>query len=173
MRQEIRIAGYGGQGIIMAGVILGEAAAREGKYSVQTQSYGPESRGGAARAEVVISGSVIDYPKVISPDILVILSQPGFDKYIHDIKKDTQIVVDADLVKADDVDAVGVPFLKTSENLGRKIVANVVMLGYITSKFELVSADTLEKTLVDRIPKGSEELNLKAFREGWKMGANP
>ena len=83
MRQEIRIAGYGGQGIIMAGVILGEAASREGKFAVQTQSYGPESRGGAARSEVVISQEVIDYPKVICPDILVILSQPGFDKYVH------------------------------------------------------------------------------------------
>lgn len=171
MRQEIRIAGYGGQGIILAGVMLGEAAARAGRFAVQTQSYGPESRGGAARSEVVISNEVIDYPKVILPDVLVILSQPGFDKYGSDVKPETQIVIDEDLVNPGTLNVMRAPFLTTSEGLGKKIVANVVMLGYITARFDLVSAKVMEDTIRRRIPKGSEQLNTDAFRAGWNLGS--
>jgi len=170
MRKEVRIAGFGGQGIVLAGVILGEAASREGMNVVQTQSYGPESRGGAARSEVVIADGLVDYPKVTVPDIFIALSQPGFDKYSSDVKKRTKIVVDKDLVKTDMKGAVEVPFLKTAEKVGRKIVANIVMLGYITSEYQIVSKKTMKATILDRIPKGTEKLNIKAFEEGYKMG---
>ncbi len=173
MRTEIRIAGYGGQGIVLAGVILGEAASRDGFKAVQTQSYGPEARGGAARSEVVISDGLVDYPKVIVPDILVALSQPGFDKYGGDVKEETRIVADADLVQCEDDRLIRVPFLKTSQAVGNKIVANIVMLGYLCGAFDLVSRKAMEETILDRIPKGTEKLNLQAFEEGCRMGAKP
>lgn len=170
MRKEIRIAGFGGQGIILAGVILGEAAMRGGITAVQTQSYGPESRGGAARSEVVLSQGRIDYPKVIKPDILVVLSQPGFDKYGSDVKEGTKVVVDGDLVEANEEGILRVPFLKAAERVGKKITANIVMLGYLTAAFGLVPENTVKETILDRIPKGTEELNIRAFEEGCKLG---
>ncbi len=170
MRKEIRFAGFGGQGIILAGVILGEAAGREGKNAVQTQSYGPESRGGAARSEVVISDDVVDYPKVVAPDIFVALSQPGFDKYGGDVKRSTTIIVDSDLVETNKKRVIRAPFLKTAEKVGKRITANIVMLGYITSAFSIVSKKTMEATILDRIPKGTEKLNVLAFKEGYRIG---
>ncbi len=112
MRKEIRIAGFGGQGIVLAGRILGEAAINSGHKAVQTQSYGPESRGGAARSEVVISDMEVDYPRVMDADMLVALSQPGYDKYSGDLKKSTVVIVDKDLVDTDDKKAILVPFTK-------------------------------------------------------------
>ena len=122
MKKEIRIVGFGGQGIILAGVILGEAAARAGHHAVQTQSYGPESRGGAARSEVVISSDVIDYPRVSRADVVVALSQEGYDKFGKGLGDGALLVVDSDLVKAED--ARTVPFTKTAEEVGHKMPTN-------------------------------------------------
>ena len=166
MRKEIRIAGYGGQGIVLAGVVLGEAAARDGFKSVQTQSYGPEARGGAARSEVVISDRNVDYPKVILPDIFVALSQPGFDKYGGDIKEETRTVADADLVQSEIPGIIRVPFIKTSEAVGNKIVANIVMLGYLNAYLDLVPPEVIEGAVLANVPEGTEDLNRRAVQAG-------
>jgi len=170
MRKEIRIAGFGGQGIVLAGRILGEAAINAGNKAVQTQSYGPESRGGAARSEVVISDKTIDYPRVMEADLLVALSQPGYDKYHDDnIKKKSLVIVDADLVETQDKKAIKIPFTKIADSLGKKIVANIVMLGYLTAVLDAFPKKTMKETIKSNIPKGTEKINMKAFEEGYKL----
>ncbi len=165
MRKEIRICGFGGQGIILAGVVLGEAAVRAGHQAVQTQSYGPESRGGAARSEVVIASEPIDYPRVVRADVMVALSQVAHDKYgANDGGKECVVVVDEDLVKADAARAL--PFTRLAEEAGHKIVTNMVMLGYLCALLDIVPAKVLEETVRRNIPKGTEELNMKAIGAG-------
>lgn len=170
MRKEIRIAGFGGQGIVLAGRILGETAINSGYKAVQTQSYGPESRGGAARSEIVISDKNIDYPRVMEADILVALSQPGYEKYHDDIKKNAVVIVDADLVETEEKKIKKIPFTKIADSLGKKIVANIVMLGYLTALLDVVPKKKMSETIKDNIPKGTEKINLKAFEEGYKLG---
>ena len=169
MRTEIRIAGFGGQGIVLAGAILGEAAVIADLEAVQTQSYGPESRGGAARSEVVIADSPVDYPRVTVPDVLIVLSSAAMVKYGSDRGKDTKTVVDADLVQMEVEDAERIPFTMTAEAMGKRIVANIVMLGFATNRYKLVPRDAMEKAIMKRIPKGTEELNMNAFQAGWDL----
>ncbi|UCC74344.1 MAG: 2-oxoacid:acceptor oxidoreductase family protein [Gemmatimonadota bacterium] len=167
MKKEIQLAGFGGQGIVLSGVVLGEAAILDGLNAVQTQSYGPESRGGAARADVIISDTPIDYPKVVSPDILVVLSQPAYDKYGGQVGKQGLLIIDSDLVQCDD-DALGVPFSKMADELGRRIVANVIMLGTLAKVSGCVTRDSLERAVLRNVPKGTEELNLSALDAGFR-----
>ena len=168
MKKEIRICGFGGQGIVLAGVILGEAAVRAGHQAVQTQSYGPEARGGAARSEVVIDTDEIDYPRVLAPDVTVALSQPGYDRYIGSADDANggggQVIVDADLVEAEGVQSQ--PFTKTAEEVGHKIVTNIVMLGYLCSLLDLSPDQALEDAVLANVPKGTEELNRRAIEAG-------
>lgn len=166
MRTEIQLAGFGGQGIVLSGLILGEAAILDGLNAVQTQSYGPESRGGAARSDVIISNMGIDYPKVVSPNVLVTLSQPAYDKYHSLISEKGLLIVDADLVESE-ASALRVPFSKLADELGRRIVANVIMLGTLAKVSECVSRESLERAVLRNIPKGTEELNLKALAAGF------
>ncbi len=170
MRTEIQIAGFGGQGIVLAGVVLGEAAILEGQNSVQTQSYGPESRGGAARSDIIISRTEIDYPKVLQPDLLVALSQPAYDKYLAGAAERTLVIIDQELVSIHSASHLAVSFTVMAEDLGRKVVANSVMLGFITAVSGIVSSTAMEKSLSRNVPRGTEELNLRAFSEGWSAG---
>ena len=170
MKKEIRICGFGGQGIILAGVVLGEAATRAGHRAVQTQSYGPESRGGAARAEVVISSEPIDYPRVSRPDVVVALSQAGYDRFGKDVADDGIVLVDEALVEAEGVTSV--PFTATAEEVGRKIVSNVVMVGYLGALIEVIPHDVLESTVLANIPAGTEDLNRKAVTAGRDLWLN-
>ena len=169
MRTEIRIGGFGGQGIILAGVILGEAASRAGFHAVQTQSYGPESRGGAARSEVVVSDAPIDYPRVTNADVIVALSQPAYDKYAGELGEDGWVVVDTAGVEAEG--AIGMPFTKTAEAVGHKIVTNIVMLGYLGARLEFIDMEVLEATVLANVPKGTEEINRKALAAGRDLAA--
>jgi 2-oxoglutarate ferredoxin oxidoreductase subunit gamma len=164
MRKEIRICGLGGQGIVLAGVILGEAMVKAGYEAVQTQSYGPESRGGAARSEVVVSEGAIDYPRVTKADVCVALSQPAFDKYATDMAEGGVVVVD-DAVDADGKARV-LPFTKTAEEVGHKIVTNIVMLGYLGALLDLCPHEDLLEVVLANVPKGTEELNTKALAAG-------
>lgn len=176
MRQEIRLAGFGGQGVILAGVILGEAAVLDGKEAVQTQSYGPESRGGAARSEVVIDKGEIDYPRVIAPDIMIALSQPGFDAYNKDVKADGVIIVDEDLVDMEKVPEglkakmYGAPFSKTADELGNRIITNIIMLGAITAVTKVVSEENMLEAIKARVPKKFLDLNVQGFKKGLEIG---
>jgi 2-oxoglutarate ferredoxin oxidoreductase subunit gamma len=169
MRTEIRIAGFGGQGVVLAGRLLGESAILEGKRAVQTQSYGPESRGGAARSEVVVSDEEIDYPKVIKADILVALSQPAFDKYNPAVKEDGRIIVDSDLVESNDERILSVGFAKTADVVGKRVVANSVMLGYLVASTGVVALESMEKIIRENVPAHTVELNLEAFRKGIEL----
>ncbi len=169
MRTEIRIAGFGGQGVILAGLLLGEAAIREGKRAVQTQSYGPESRGGAARTEVVISDQKIDYPKVIEADILVALSQVAYDKYHPFVREKSSIIIDSDLVKAEEDKINSVPFTRIADTMGKKVVANSVMLGYLIAATEVISVSSMETIIRDKVPEHTIDLNLQAFNRGIKF----
>lgn len=168
MRREIRICGFGGQGIILAGVILGDAATRSGLNAVQTQSYGPESRGGAARSEVVIADEVIDYPRVVEADILIAPSQTAYDRFAGENTDDTIVIVDGDLVTTDGPGRA-LPFSTTAEKIGRKIVTNIVMLGYVGALLKFIDHEVLEETVLSVIPKGTEELNRRALQAGREL----
>jgi len=131
MRYEIRLAGSGGQGLVLAGVILAEAAGiYDGKFVCQTQSYGPEARGGASKAEVVISDAEIDYPKAIRPDVLLALNQKSLDVFLGDLKEGGVLLVDADLVReVPESGALSIPFTRLAREAGRELMANIVALG--------------------------------------------
>ena len=175
MRVEVRFAGFGGQGIIKSGLIIAAAASiHAGKNSVQTQSYGPESRGGACKSEVVISEEEIDFPKVVQPDVLVVMSQQAYNDYAEDVKQGTTVIIDPDMIptekKLEDVKIYRVPATKIADGLGRRIVANIVMLGAFVAITKLLDENSVKESIKENIPKGTEELNLAAFEKGYEYG---
>ncbi|MDE4907783.1 2-oxoacid:ferredoxin oxidoreductase subunit gamma [Methanogenium marinum] len=173
MRHEVLFSGFGGQGVILSAVILGRAAALYGnKYAVQTQVYGPEARGGASMSADVIDDEPILYPKVTSPDIYVIMSQQGFDKYGSDVPDDALMLVDSELVLSrPECTCIEIPATtEAKENLGRVIVANIVMLGALVAATGVVSEDAIERAVLDSVPKGTEDLNLRALHRGFELG---
>ena len=167
-RYEIRLAGSGGQGLILAGIILAEAAGiYDGKFVCQTQSYGPEARGGASKAEVVISDEEIDYPKAIQPDVLLAMNQKSLDSYIFDLKPGGTLLVDADLVKEVPLNQVlAITFTRIARELGKIMVANIVALGALAQATGAVSLESLTAAVLARVPKGTEDLNRKALEAG-------
>jgi len=169
-RYEVRLAGTGGQGVILAGILLADAAIRDGKNVVQTQSYGPEARGGASRAEVVISESEIHYPKVIQADITLCMSQEACDKYGCRMREGGLLILDSEYVtRAPTTRAVRVPLTALAREVtGREIVANVVGLGVLVGLTGIVSREAVEAAIRDRVPRGTEELNLKALAAGFE-----
>jgi 2-oxoglutarate ferredoxin oxidoreductase subunit gamma len=170
-RLEIRLAGSGGQGLILAGVILAEAAGiYEGKFVTQTQSYGPEARGGASKSEVVVSDQEIDYPQAVKPDILLCMSQTACDTYIFDVKPEGTLIVDASLVHhLPTTRALGLPFTRIArEDIGREMMANIVALGALAQLTGIVKLENLEKALLARVPKGTEDKNRAALKAGVK-----
>jgi 2-oxoglutarate ferredoxin oxidoreductase subunit gamma len=167
---EIRISGFGGQGVILAGYILGKAATiYDGKEAVLTQNYGPASRGGACLADLVISDEPINYPKVTAPDVVVALSQEAYLTYATDRPAGCLLLVDEDLVTLNDTDGKvrHIPATRIAEALGRRIVANMVMLGFLAANSDAVSADALRRAIETTVPEGTEKLNLEAFERGY------
>jgi 2-oxoglutarate ferredoxin oxidoreductase subunit gamma len=169
-RIEIRLGGTGGQGAILAGILLAEAAIRDGRNVAQTQSYGPEARGGASRSEVVISDDEIDYPKVIQADITLCMSQKACDRYGPQMASDGLLIVDADhVVRTPTSREVQVPLTKLAqEATGREIVANVVGLGVLAGLTGIVSREALEEAIRNHAPRGTTEHNLKALAAGFE-----
>jgi 2-oxoglutarate ferredoxin oxidoreductase subunit gamma len=169
-RCEVRLAGTGGQGAILAGILLAEAAIRDGKNITQTQSYGPEARGGASRSEVVISDEDIHYPKVIQADITLCMSQEACDRYGGQTRKDGLLILDTDHVtRAPTTRAVRVPMTTLAQDVaGREIVANVVGLGVLAGLTGIVSREALEAAVRDRAPQGTAEINMKALAAGFE-----
>jgi 2-oxoglutarate ferredoxin oxidoreductase subunit gamma len=175
MRVEVRFAGFGGQGIIKSGIIVAAAAAiHGGKNAVQTQSYGPESRGGACKSEVVIAEEEIDFPKVVEPEVLVVMSQHAYNDYAEELKAGGTMMLDPDMIPTErslkNVKIYRVPATKIAEGLGKRIVANIVMIGAFVAITELLNKDAIKKSIVENIPKGTEELNLNAFEKGYEYG---
>ena len=170
MRKEIRFGGFGGQGIILMGKIVGMASAiYDKKNSVFTPSYGPEARGGAASSNVVIGNEEIDYPYVTRPDILVVMSQEAYEKYAPALKDDGMLIIDEDLVKLKDGEGNvhKIPATRIAEEMGKKIVANIVMLGFFASVTKAVSFDALKKAVMQSVPPRFRELNEEALKKGY------
>lgn len=167
-QREVRLTGAGGQGVILGSIILAEAALNEHNYAVQSQSYGPEARGGMCKAEVIVAHQEIDYPKVEQPDILLVLSQQSVDKYCKDANEKCIVVVDSSLtVPKNSAKTVRVPILETAyEKLNNPITANVVALGALNTIAPLVDHDSLEKAVLKYVPSSSKDINRTALREG-------
>lgn len=172
-RYELRFSGAGGQGLILAGVILAEAASiYDGIQAVQSQSYGPEARGGASKSEVIISDGPIDYPKVTQCDALLALTQEACDKYSHDLKEGGVLLIDSDLVLRQPEGNFKVTkfnITNTAKNeIGREIVTNIVALGAMVALTGVVSKESAEKAVLARVPEAFLELNKKAFQVGYE-----
>jgi 2-oxoglutarate ferredoxin oxidoreductase subunit gamma len=173
-RYEIRFSGAGGQGLITAGIILAEAASIvEDQYAVQSQSYGPEARGGASKSEVIISDGPIDYPKATLVDACLALTQEAADKYADTIKPGGLLLLDTDFVKkppAGDFKIYRFPIINTAKNdIGRAIVANVVALGAMVALTGIVKRESGEKAVLRRVPEAFIELNKKAYNAGYEQ----
>jgi len=172
---EVLLGGFGGQGIILSGLILGKAATLfSDKMATFTQSYGPEARGGACSANVMISEDEIDYPYVTRPHHMMVMSQGAYDKYEGRLRSGGKLLYEDDLVEIknprDDVHTFGIPATRLAEKLGRKIVANIVMLGFVTAVTEVVDYEAMKSAILDTVPPGTEELNLKAYNTGYDEG---
>ncbi|MBP2629127.1 MAG: 2-oxoglutarate synthase [Firmicutes bacterium] len=170
---QISLSGTGGQGLILAGIILAEAAIMDGKEAIQTQSYGPEARGGASKAEVIISSNAIDYPKVLNADILLVMSQEACNKYSSLVGPGGQMIVDTSLVwQIPEVDAKVIPLDITrvaKEELGKEMVANIIAMGALVGLTGAVSSEALKAAVLARVPKGTENLNIQALEIGFNM----
>jgi len=168
---EIRLAGSGGQGLITAGIILAEAAILDNKNVVQSQSYGPEARGGASRAEVIIADGEIFYPKATWVDIFLAMSQQACDQYSFDIKNEGIFIVDTTYVKqVPTSSALAIPISAATRNkFGKELFSNIVALGVICKSCGVVSARALQAAISHRVPDGTEKLNLDAFTFGQKL----
>jgi 2-oxoglutarate ferredoxin oxidoreductase subunit gamma len=171
-KHEVRLSGSGGQGLLLAGIILAEAAIIDGKNAVQTQSYGPEARGGASKSEVLISDEVIDFPKVRECDVLLSLTQKSYEQYNHGIKDDGILILDSSVEVESSVKnkIYSMPIIETAAKvLGKPMVTNIVALGAIVEVTKLVSNAALETAVLSRVPKGTEELNKKALSLGYEI----
>jgi 2-oxoglutarate ferredoxin oxidoreductase subunit gamma len=175
-RTEILIGGLGGQGVVLSGILLGTAATLfEGKKAVQTQSYSSELRGGSTRAEVIISEEPVTDPQVRKPDILIALAEDALSKYIHRIKQKGLLVIDSDLVKGakpGDYEILSVPATSIADKeMGNIVVANLIILGALLKKTDLLSVEAMEKAIEVSVPKKAITLNLSAFRRGLQLNA--
>lgn len=172
MRHEVRFSGFGGQGIILSAVILGRAAALyDDTHAIQTQVYGPEARGGASMSAVIIDDDPILYPEVSRPDIYVIMSQEGYEKYGVEAGSDAVMLVDSGLVHSRPAcTCFEIPATREAKaTLGRVIVANIIMLGALVAATGVVSRTAIQKSVLDSVPKGTEDLNLKALSHGFAL----
>ena len=173
-RHEIRLCGLGGQGIILAGHIIGQAASIfDGNNAVFIQDYGPEARGGTSRADVVVSDERVLYPYINAPSILVAMSQQAYDTYRPGSREDSLVIIDEDLVKHREKRKdrlLAVPARRIAEELGKVTVANVVMLGFLAAVTDIVSIKAMKESVLASVPKGTEELNMKALERGYAYG---
>jgi 2-oxoglutarate ferredoxin oxidoreductase subunit gamma len=172
MRQELRISGFGGQGIVLAGIIIGKAfALYENLEAVMTQAYGPEARGGASSANLVVSDEPIDYPFVQEPDVLVAISQEAYNRFHSEVKAGGIVLIDNELVTPFLYDKYfGIPATNLAEELGRRIVTNVVMVGFFTAVTKLVKLESVTSALQVSVKQKTIPLNMKALMMGYEYG---
>jgi len=170
-RIEVRITGFGGQGVVLSGHIIGHAyAVNEGQHATMIQSFGPEARGSACSSTVVLSDAEVLYPYIHRPDIFIVMSAEGYDKYRDELKDEGTLIYEKDLVRAEPKKgqpAFGVPSTRIAESLGRSIVQNIVMLGFFAAVTKVVSREAMREAVRHSVPRGTEELNLRAFDSGW------
>lgn len=174
-RTEIRITGFGGQGVVLAGHIIGHACAiHAGRHATMIQSFGPEARGSSCSATLVVADDEVLYPYIRRPHVLVAMSADGYDKYRDELRDDGLLVYEQDLVKPEfkpGQPARGVPSTRIAESLGRAIVQNIVMVGFFAGVSSLVPAQAMREAVQASVPPGTEELNLKAFEQGLAYAA--
>jgi 2-oxoglutarate ferredoxin oxidoreductase subunit gamma len=174
---EIRLAGFGGQGVILSAIVIGKAASiNQGGYATMTQSFGPEARGGACAAQVILDQEPILYPYVTQPDILVIMSQEAYTKFAPEIKDGGILIVEQDLVRVDNIKPgirlFSVPATRLAEELGKRMVLNIVMVGFFAAVTHLLDPKSLRDAVLDSVPPSFRELNAKAFDKGFEYGIN-
>jgi 2-oxoglutarate ferredoxin oxidoreductase subunit gamma len=172
---EIRITGFGGQGVILCGYIIGKAASIfNDQHATLTQSFGPEARGSACSAQVVVSDSRVLYPYVTAPHVMLAMSNDGYHTHKDNLAEESVVIYEKDLVKLEKhgskVKTYGIPATRIAEELGRKIVLNIVMLGFFGAMTEVMPVEALRKAVESSVPSGTEELNLKAFDKGYEYG---
>lgn len=169
-RTEIRITGFGGQGVVLSGYIIGRACAiNAGKHATMIQSFGPEARGSSCSATLVVSDTEVLYPYIRWPNILVVMSAEGYEKFGAELEKDAILLYEKDLVHPEAKEgrrALGIPSTRIAESLGRAIVQNIVMLGFFAAATQIVSREQMREAVKASVPPGTEELNLKAFDAG-------
>jgi 2-oxoglutarate ferredoxin oxidoreductase subunit gamma len=175
-KTEIRVGGLGGQGVILCGQIIGRAAAiYSGKHATLIQAFGPEARGSACSAQVTISDEEIGYPYVTKPDILVVMSVDAYAQFAPQLKPGGMLLYENELITADDrlpagAHALGIPATRFAEELGRRLVLNIVMAGFFAGTTGLLEFGAVERAVRDSVPKGTEDLNLRALRKGHEYG---
>jgi 2-oxoglutarate ferredoxin oxidoreductase subunit gamma len=172
---EIRIAGFGGQGVILSATVIGKAAAIfEGHYSTMTQNFGPEARGGAASAQVIASDEPVLYPYVTRPDILVVMSQEAYNKFVPELKDNGLLIIEQDLVRVSEIKPgtklFSIPATRLAEELGKRMVLNIVMVGFFAAVANLVKPESLRDAVAASVPSAFKELNLRAFDKGYEYG---
>jgi 2-oxoglutarate ferredoxin oxidoreductase subunit gamma len=172
---EIRIAGFGGQGVILAAIVVGRAAAiEEGAFATMTQSFGPEARGGACSAQVIVSDKPILYPYVTAPDMLVVMSQEAYTKFTPELKPGGMLIIEQDLVRLTELkpgtQVFSVPATRLAEELGKRMVLNVVMVGFFAAVNGLLRPESLRQAVLDSVPQAFRELNARAFERGLEYG---
>jgi len=173
---EIRIAGFGGQGVILSAIVLGKAASiYQNGFATMTQNFGPEARGGACSAQLVLSDSPVLYPYVTQPDILVAMSQEAYARFLPELKEGGILIVERELVRVSDLDkeiqVYSIPATRIAEELGKRMVLNSVMVGFLTAVTNLLDADAVRRAVADSVPPGFRELNLTAFERGLAYGS--
>ena len=174
---EIRIAGFGGQGVILSAIILWKAASiYQNAFATMTQNFGPEARGGACSAQLVLSDSPVLYPYVAQPDIMVVMSQEAYVRFGPELKDGGILIVEEDLVRVSDLKknmkVYGIPATRFAEELGKRMVSNSVMVGFFTAITQLLQPDAVRKAVADSVPPSFRELNLKAFEKGFEYGSD-
>jgi 2-oxoglutarate ferredoxin oxidoreductase subunit gamma len=174
---EIRIAGFGGQGVILSAAVLGKAASiYENGFATMTQNFGPEARGGACSAQLVVSDSPVLYPYVTQPDIMVIMSQEAYNRFATELKPGGLLIIEEDLVRVShlnmDKKVYSIPATRFAEELGKRMVLNSVMVGFFTAVTKLLEAEAVRKAVADSVPPSFRELNLKAFEKGFEYGGS-
>ena len=174
---EIRVAGFGGQGVILSAILLGKAASiYENGFATMTQNFGPEARGGACSAQLILSDEPVLYPYVTRPDIMVVMSQEAYNRFAPELKPEGILIIEEDLVRVSNINTdkkvYSIPATRIAEELGKRMVLNSVMVGFFTAVTKLLTADAVRNAVADSVPAGFRELNLKAFERGFEYGAN-
>jgi len=175
-KTEIRVGGLGGQGVILCGMIIGKAASIfDGKHATLIQAFGPEARGSACSAQVTVADEAIGYPYVKNPDVLIVMSPDAYTQFAPQLKAGGMLLYEKELITLDDtlpdgVKALGIPATRFAEELGRRLVLNIVMTGFFAGVTGVVSFEAVEKAVRSSVPKGTEDLNLRAFRKGYEYG---
>jgi 2-oxoglutarate ferredoxin oxidoreductase subunit gamma len=172
---EIKFGGFGGQGVILAGIIIGRAASiYNNKFATLTQSFGPEARGSACSAQVIVSDKTILYPYVTKPEILLVMSQEACNKFLPETTDNATVIIEEDLVKPNGLKPgmklYGIPATRLAEELGRKMILNIVMVGFFTFVTKLVDYEAVREAVKASVPPGTENMNLKAFERGYQYG---